>query len=82
MWISALFLLGLYLVPVLVSLCLPDPRGGGKGDLYYHVRVLTPSKLTREQRKLMEQLGATLKVENKPAERGSSFFDKVKDIFG
>jgi molecular chaperone DnaJ len=61
---------------------LPDPRGGGKGDLYYHVRVLTPSKLTREQRKLLEQLGATLKVENKPAERGSSFFDKVKDIFG
>jgi molecular chaperone DnaJ len=61
---------------------LPDPRGGGKGDLYYHVRVLTPSKLTREQRKMMEQLGATLKVENKPAERGSSFFDKVKDIFG
>src|SRR5262252_7199796 len=61
---------------------LPDPRGGGNGDLYYHVRVLTPSKLTREQRKLMEQLGATLKVENKPAERGSSFFDKVKDIFG
>jgi len=61
---------------------LADPRGGGKGDLYYHVRVLTPSKLTREQRKIMEQLGATLKVENKPAERGSSFFDKVKDIFG
>ena len=37
---------------------LPDPRGGGKGDLYYHVRVLTPTKLTREQRKLLEQLGA------------------------
>ena len=61
---------------------LPDPRGGGRGDLYYHVQVLTPAKLTREQRKLMEQLGMTLKVENKPAERGTSFFDKVKDIFG
>jgi molecular chaperone DnaJ len=61
---------------------LPDPRGGGRGDLYYHVRVVTPSKMTREQRKLMEQLAATLKVDNKPAERGSSFFDKVKDIFG
>ncbi len=61
---------------------LPDPHGGGRGDLYYHVRVLTPTKLTREQRKMMEQLGATLKVENKPAERGSSIFDKVKDIFG
>lgn len=61
---------------------LPDPHGGGRGDLYYHVRVITPNKLTREQRKLMEQLGATIKVENKPAERGSSLFDKVKDIFG
>jgi molecular chaperone DnaJ len=61
---------------------LADPRGGGKGDLYYHVRVLTPTKLTREQRKLVEQLGATLRVENKPAERGSTIFDKVKDIFG
>jgi molecular chaperone DnaJ len=61
---------------------LPDPRGGGKGDLYYHVRVVTPTKLNRDQRKLVEQLGLTLKVDNKPAERGSSFFDKVKDIFG
>lgn len=61
---------------------LSDPRGGGKGDLYYHVRVVTPTKLTREQRKLMEQLGATVRVDNKPAERGSSIFDKVKDIFG
>jgi molecular chaperone DnaJ len=61
---------------------LADPRGGGKGDLYYHVRVLTPTKLTREQRKLMEHLGFSLQVSNKPAERGSSLFDKVKDIFG
>ncbi len=61
---------------------LADPRGGGKGDLYYHVRVLTPTKLTRDQRKLMEQLGATLRVDNKPADRNSSIFDKVKDIFG
>jgi molecular chaperone DnaJ len=61
---------------------MPDPRGGGRGDLYYHVRVMTPVKLTREQRNLVEQLGATLKVENKPAERNSTLFDKVKDIFG
>jgi molecular chaperone DnaJ len=61
---------------------MPDPRGGGKGDLYYHVRVMTPVKLTREQRKLVEQLGTTLRVENKPADRNSTLFDKVKDIFG
>jgi len=61
---------------------LADPRGGGKGDLYYHVLVMTPTKLTREQRKLMEQLGYTIRVDNKPADRNSSIFDKVKDIFG
>jgi DnaJ-class molecular chaperone len=44
--------------------------------------VITPTKLTREQRKLIEELGASLKVDNKPAERNSSIFDKVKDIFG
>ena len=61
---------------------LPDPHGGGKGDLYVNIHVVTPTKLTREQRRLLEQLGATLPVENRPAQRDSSLFDKVKDIFG
>jgi molecular chaperone DnaJ len=61
---------------------LPDPHGGGKGDLYVNVHVVTPTKLTREQRQLIEQLGASLPAENRPAERNSSLFDKVKDIFG
>lgn len=59
---------------------LPDPHGG-KGDLYVNVRVVVPSKLTKEQRALFEQLGRVSKVENVPVERNSSFFDKVKDIF-
>jgi molecular chaperone DnaJ len=61
---------------------LPDPHGGGKGDLYVNIHVVTPTKLTREQRRLLEQLGATLPAENRPAQRDSSLFDKVKDIFG
>ena len=60
---------------------LPNPHGG-RGDLYVSVRVVVPLKVSREQRRLIEQLGQSLKVENKPAERSSSFFDKVKDIFG
>jgi molecular chaperone DnaJ len=60
---------------------LPNPHGG-RGDLYVDIRVVVPSKLSREQRRTLEQLGQTMKVENKPAERSSSFFDKVKDIFG
>lgn len=61
---------------------LPDPHGGGKGDLYVNVGVLTPTKLTRDQRRMLQELGETLKVENRPAERSSSFFEKMKDIFG
>jgi len=60
---------------------LPNPHGG-RGDLYISVVVVTPQKVSREQRRMLEQLGQTLRVDNKPAERSSSFFDKVKDIFG
>jgi molecular chaperone DnaJ len=60
---------------------LPNPHGG-KGDLYLSVRIVTPSKVSREQKKLLDQLAPLLKVENRPVERNSSFFDKVKDIFG
>lgn len=60
---------------------LPNPHGG-RGDLYVSIRVEVPSKLTREQRRLLEQLGQSMKLENKPVERSASFFDKVKDIFG
>jgi molecular chaperone DnaJ len=60
---------------------LPNPHGG-RGDLYVNIRVVIPSKLSKEHRRQLEQLGQTMKVENKPEERSSSFFDKVKDIFG
>jgi molecular chaperone DnaJ len=61
---------------------MPDPHGGGKGDLYVNVRVVTPAKLNREQRRMLEQLGQTLEADNVPVQRSSSFFDKAKDIFG
>ena len=54
-------------------------NGSGRGDLYVHVDVKVPSKLSREQRKLLEQLRDTLPVDNSPAEKG--IFEKVKDYF-
>jgi molecular chaperone DnaJ len=50
-----------------------------RGDLFVHVQVKTPVRLTKEQRKLFEQLHETLPAENEPAAKG--LFDKVKDYF-
>ncbi len=61
------------------GLGVPHLNGSGRGDLYVHLDVRVPSKLTREQRKLMEQLRELLPAENEPQEKG--IFDKVKDYF-
>jgi molecular chaperone DnaJ len=63
----------------LKGLGVPHVNGSGRGDLFVHVDVRTPTKLTREQRKLFEQLHDLLPAENEPAEKG--IFDKVKDYF-
>lgn len=54
-------------------------NGHGRGDLIVHIEVRTPSRLSREQKKLFEQLAATLPEENEPKEKG--LFDKVRDYF-
>jgi DnaJ-class molecular chaperone len=45
------------------------------------LQVETPKKLTREQKRLIEELDRTLPAENRPVEK-SSLLDRVKDIFG
>jgi molecular chaperone DnaJ len=66
---------------------MPDVSGRGKGDLLITVKVITPKKLTRDQRKLLEQLsGALPKEKFEPTPRDDQgdrgLFDRVKDIFG
>ena len=58
---------------------MPVLNSSGRGDLVVNIEVRIPSKLTREQRKLLEQLRDTLPAENEPQEKG--LFDKVKDYF-
>jgi molecular chaperone DnaJ len=61
------------------GLGVPHLNSSTRGDLYVHLDVKVPSKLTREQRKLFEQLRDLLPAENEPHEKG--IFDKVKDYF-
>jgi len=57
----------------------PHVNSHGRGDLVVQVQVNTPTKLTREQKRLFEQLRETLPTDNKPNEKG--LFEKVKDYF-
>lgn len=61
------------------GLGVPRLQGSGRGDLVVHVDVKTPTRLSREQRRLFEQLRETLPEENEPNEKG--LLDKVKEYF-
>jgi molecular chaperone DnaJ len=63
----------------LKNLGVPHLNSSHRGDIYVHIAVSVPQKLSREQRKLLEQLRDLLPVENEPEEKG--LFDKVKDYF-
>jgi molecular chaperone DnaJ len=53
--------------------------GRGHGDLFVSVTLRTPTTLTREQRKLLEELS---KIEDRDLEENKTLRDKVRDIFG
>ncbi len=57
---------------------MPALGGRGRGDLFVSVTVITPTTLTREQRRLLEQLA---EFESKDLE-DKGLVDKVRDIFG
>lgn len=58
----------------------PVLNGHGKGDLFVEVRVQTPSKVTKRQRELLQELEGTGHIENRPERR--TLLGKVKDMFG
>lgn len=60
---------------------IPYLRGDGRGDQLVTAYVVTPKKLTPDQRELFEQLGRTLGKEVIPqGEKG--FFDRLRDVLG
>jgi molecular chaperone DnaJ len=59
----------------------PRLGGKGRGDMHVTVRVVTPTKLTAAQRRLLEELSRTL-PEPEVSAKDRSILDKVKDILG
>ncbi|MEJ8853920.1 molecular chaperone DnaJ [Variovorax robiniae] len=57
-------------------------RSSYPGDLYCHVRVETPVKLTEHQRKLVKELDESLKKGgNKHSPTDKGWFDRAKEFF-
>jgi molecular chaperone DnaJ len=61
------------------NLGVPEVNSRGRGDLYVHIDVQIPKKLSKEERRLFEQLRDLLPIENAPHEK--SVFEKVRDFF-
>jgi molecular chaperone DnaJ len=59
----------------------PHLKRNGRGDQLVMVRVAVPTKLTREQRNLLKQLGETLEPETVWREK-ASWFDELRELFG
>jgi len=57
----------------------PHLRGGGRGSQLVMVHVVTPESLTKEQRRLLAELGKSLGGAKLPKET-TGLFDKLRDI--
>ena len=65
---------------------MPNVAGRGHGDLHVIARASVPKKLTKEQRRIIEELARTMPEEKLAAGAEESaekpFFERVKDMFG
>lgn len=60
----------------------PHLRGVGRGDLYVHLDVRTPTKLDDEQERLLRELAAQRGEEIiEPSRQGGGFFARMRDAF-
>ena len=59
---------------------MPILQGRGRGDMVVEIAVETPTKLSKQQREILEQFRDTETGDECPESRG--FFNKIKDVFG
>jgi molecular chaperone DnaJ len=60
---------------------LPAVDSYGQGDLLVNINVWTPKKLSKDERKLLEQLSESENFNPDPNHQERGFFDKVRDMF-
>lgn len=60
---------------------LPSLEGYGNGDLFVHINVWTPKKISQDQKDFFEKMLNDEHFNPAPTKQEKSFFDRVKDVF-
>ena len=60
---------------------IPSVNGYGKGDLFVHINVWTPKKISKEEKAILEKLRTSENFIPQPTRKEKGFFDKMKDFF-
>jgi molecular chaperone DnaJ len=60
---------------------LPSIQGYGTGDLFVHINIWTPTKVSKEEREILEKLRGSDNFKPNPDGSEKGFFQRVKDMF-
>lgn len=60
---------------------LPVLQGYGKGDLFVHINVWTPKRVSKEERETLEKLRNSENFQPSPDHHDKGFFQRMKDMF-
>lgn len=60
---------------------LPDVNSYYKGDLMVEISVFTPTNLSSDEKKMIEQMRGSANFKPNPAKNQKSFFERMKDYF-
>lgn len=60
---------------------LPDVNSYGRGDLLVEISIYTPTHLSAEEKKALEDMKASKNFEPNPNKKEKGFFDRMKEYF-
>jgi molecular chaperone DnaJ len=60
---------------------IPHLQRHGQGDLFVHINVWTPKKVSKEEREMLEKMKNSENFKPSPDKSDKSFFSRMKDMF-
>lgn len=60
---------------------LPHVQRYGHGDLFVHINIWTPQKISKEEREILEKLRESENFKPNPDKKDRNFFGRMKDMF-